>query len=129
MRDINFSELSGWYMTVYSMKSSQLGFNPVYGDDAPTVDQVRGLVGPAILEFGVPWGGHCENAEPAIQAALAASKLPHIKVYDAPGKALGRAFRVKLWPTLIVLKDGSEVARLVRPLQAEDVSRLLARLG
>ena len=31
------------------------------------------------------------------------------------GKRLGRTFGVKLWPTLIVMVDGHEAARLVRP--------------
>jgi thioredoxin 1 len=39
----------------------------------------------------------------------------HIRVEDGRGRPLGRSFRVKLWPTLVFLKDGKEVARLVRP--------------
>jgi thioredoxin 1 len=39
----------------------------------------------------------------------------HIKIPDASGQRLGRSFGVKLWPTLVFLKDGAEVARLVRP--------------
>jgi len=54
------------------------------------------------------------------------SALSHIKVYDGKGKRLGRAFRVKLWPTLILLRDGQEVARLVRPLLADEVRQLVA---
>jgi thioredoxin 1 len=39
----------------------------------------------------------------------------HIKVEDGKGKPLGRSFRVKLWPTLVFLRDGQVVARAVRP--------------
>lgn len=110
------------------MKSSQMGFNPDYAEDAPTLEQVNGLVGDALLEFGAPWCGHCQAARPAVQEVLSEhSQLPHIKVYDGKGKPLGRAFRVKLWPTLIFLHDGKEVARLVRPLRADEVRRLLAK--
>ncbi|PKH03060.1 thioredoxin [Psychromonas sp. MB-3u-54] len=110
------------------MKSSQLGFNPDYTKDAPTLEQISGLVGDAILEFGVPWCGHCQAARPAVKEGLSEhSQLPHIKVYDGKGKTLGRAFRVKLWPTLILLHDGTEVARLVRPLNADEVRQLLAQ--
>ncbi|MEO6361999.1 MAG: thioredoxin family protein, partial [Caldimonas sp.] len=38
-----------------------------------------------------------------------------VKVEDGSGRHLGRTFSVKLWPTLIVLRDGRETARLVRP--------------
>jgi thioredoxin 1 len=68
-------------------------------------------------------------AEPAVQETLTEqSNLLHIKIYDGKGKKLGRAFRVKLWPTLILLRDGKEVARLVRPTQADEVRQLLAHL-
>jgi thioredoxin 1 len=50
-------------------------------------------------------------------------------VEDGPGRALGRSFRVKLWPTLVFLKDGREVDRVVRPQSAEAVAERLARLG
>jgi len=109
------------------MKASRPGFNPGYEEDAPTLEQVNALGGDAILEFGAPWCGHCQAAEPAVQEVLSEySELLHIKVYDGKGKRLGRAFRVKLWPTLILLRDGQEVARLVRPLHADEIRQLVA---
>jgi thioredoxin 1 len=45
----------------------------------------------------------------------------HLKIEDGPGRALGRHYRVKLWPTLVVLRDGQEVGRLVRPAAVQDV--------
>ncbi|WP_287962740.1 thioredoxin family protein [Alcanivorax sp.] len=80
------------------------------------LDKVDGLV---VVEFGANWCGHCLAAQADIENALEA--LPdgqHIKVEDGPGRRLGRSFRVKLWPTLIVMKDGQEVARAVRPDRA-----------
>jgi len=110
------------------MKASQPGFNPDYEEDAPTLKQVSELLGDAILEFGAPWCGHCQAAQPAVLEVLTEhSELLHIKVYDGKGKRLGRAFRVKLWPTLILLRDGKEVARLVRPLHVDEVRELLAQ--
>jgi thioredoxin 1 len=53
--------------------------------------------------------------------------ISHVKVEDGPGRRLGRSFRVKLWPTLIVLKDGREVARVVRPRNAEEVRAALVK--
>jgi len=52
----------------------------------------------------------------------------HNKVEDGPGRRLGRSYRVKLWPTLIFLRDGQEVERLVRPTQAAEVAAALHRL-
>ena len=39
--------------------------------------------------------------------------VDHIKIEDGPGKPLGRSFDVKLWPTLVFLRDGKVVRRLV----------------
>lgn len=103
------------------------GFNPEYGEDAPTLEQVSNLTGVTILEFGAPWCVHCQSAEPAVRAVLTEhSKIRHVKVYDGKGKRLGREFRVKLWPTLVLLREGKEVARLVRPLLADEVRQLVA---
>jgi len=108
------------------MTLQQNGFNPSYSEAVPTPEQVSTLDGEALLEFGAPWCGHCIAAEPAVQEAfIEHENLPRIKTYDGKGKPLGRAFRVKLWPTLIKLQDGQEVARLVRPLHADDVRKLL----
>jgi len=53
----------------------------------------------------------------------------HIKIEDASGKRLGRAFGVKLWPTLVFLKDGKESARIVRPAGAGEIREALERLA
>lgn len=110
----------------YSMKTCQTGLDLDYAEDVPTLEQVNRLVGYTILEFGAPWCGHCQAARPAVQEVLTEySQLRYIMVYDGKGKRLGRAFRVKLWPTLILLHNGSEVGRLVRPLKVEEVRQLV----
>lgn len=43
----------------------------------------------------------------------------HIWVEDGKGKPLGRSFRVKLWPTLVFLRDGQVRQQSVRPEAAE----------
>ncbi len=112
------------------MKASQMGFNADYSDDAPTLEQVRQLSGDALLEFGAAWCGHCQAARSPLQQVFADyPELPHIKVADGKGRPLGRAFAVKLWPTLILLRDGEEVARLVRPVRADQVRQLLMQTG
>ena len=110
------------------MKISATGFNPDYAEDAPTFEQVSSLSGDIVLEFGAPWCEHCQVAHPAVQEVLTEhAGLSHIKIYDGKGKPLGRAFKVKLWPTLILLHDGEEVARLVRPLRADEVHQLISK--
>jgi thioredoxin 1 len=107
------------------MKACQIGFNPEYQEENPTIDQIGKINGYAVLEFGTPWCGHCEAAIPSVRQVLSDRQLPHIKVVDGKGKALGRSFKVKLWPTLILLNSGKEIARLVRPIDADEVKQLL----
>ena len=98
-----------------------------YAVDEPTRADIDARSGETLLEFGAPWCGHCIAAQSPIEAALAArAGVVHIKVEDGRGKPLGRSFRVKLWPTLVLLRDGVEVARVVRPVAVDDVARLLA---
>ena len=90
--------------------------------DEPTRAEVDATTGPLVLEFGTGWCGFCRAAQPLIAEAFADYPgVPHVKVEDGPGRPLGRSFRVKLWPTLVFLKDGKEVARTVRPDSAGDV--------
>ena len=59
-----------------------------YSAEAPARDELDRLAGPTLVEFGTE---------------------------DGPGRRLGRSFQVKLWPTFVFLRDGREVARVVRP--------------
>lgn len=96
---------------------------------APSRETVARFKGAALLEFGTPWCGHCARAQPLIEAALSAHPgVEHLKVEDGPGRPLGRSFGVKLWPTLVFLKDGAEVARLVRPHERTAIEDALAQI-
>ena len=97
-----------------------------YSDAEPKRAEVEALPGATVVEFGNAWCGHCRRAQPLIEAAFDAHPdVRHIKVADASGKRLGRSFGVKLWPTLVFLRDGKEAARLVRPADAAEISRAL----
>ena len=111
---------------VSHMHSDQNAFNSDYSEVAPTLEQVSEMIGDIILEFGAPWCTHCQVAQPLVQEELTEHpELVHIKLYDGKGKPLGRAFNVKLWPTLILLRDGKEIDRLIRPVRVDEIHHLL----
>ena len=98
-----------------------------YTEEAPSRAGIDASSGPLLLEFGAPWCGHCRAADPLIEAALADHPaVRHLRIEDGPGRPLGRSFRVRLWPTLVFLRDGQEVARATRP---DDVGELRAALA
>ena len=96
-----------------------------YSDKEPSRLEVEALPGATLLEFGNPW---C--AQPLISEALETQlSVRHFKVSDASGRRLGRSFRVKLWPTLVFLKNGGEVSRLVRPTTVDAIRDALAGIA
>ena len=98
-----------------------------YQNPGPAAADVEALKGATVLEFGTPWCGYCRAAQAPIGEALAEhAEVRHVKVEDGSGRPLGRLFRVKLWPTLVFLRDGKEVGRLVRPREAGPIRDALA---
>ena len=98
-----------------------------YSSTEPARAEVDAYPGATLIEFGNSWCGHCRAAQPLIAAAFAEHpQVRHVKVADASGKRLGRSFGVKLWPTLVFMRDGQEVAKLVRPRDGEAVRQAFA---
>jgi thioredoxin 1 len=97
-----------------------------YSPAQPERSEIDASPGLLVLDFGTDWCGHCRAAAPLIEQALASvPEARHIKVEDGSGRTLGRSFKVKLWPTVVVIKDGREVARVVRPDDAAALRKAL----
>jgi thioredoxin 1 len=89
--------------------------------------EVDAFTGPTLLEFGSSTCGYCRAAQPDIAAVMKNHPaVRHIKVEDGRGRALGRSFRVRLWPTLVYLEAGTEKARVVRPDNAAEIEAIFA---
>ncbi len=106
-----------------------MAFATKYATIEPSRAEIDRSAGALMLEFGSPDCGHCRFADPAIERALAThSEVQHLKVEDASGRPLGRSFEVRSWPTLVFLRDGIEVSRLVRPAGVAPIARELDRI-
>jgi len=103
-----------------------------FAPETLTRAELDALPGATVLEFGTNWCGWCRRAQPMIEQALAGNpgdQAPRlIKVEDGSGFPLGRSFGVKLWPTLVFMRDGVEVAKLVRPNNIEQIQQGLAQI-
>ena len=110
-------------------EEAAMGLNTHFPASEPARAGIDALPEAVVLEFGTDWCGHCIAAQPLIAAAFARHpQLRHLRIEDGPGRPLGRSFRVKLWPTLIFLREGREVARLVRPTDAQAIERAMAQI-
>ncbi|HEV3262636.1 MAG TPA: thioredoxin family protein [Gemmataceae bacterium] len=86
----------------------------------PTREEVDRMPGPVLLEFGTPSCGFCRAIRPQLAAMLPQfPDVRHITIEDGPGKALGRSFRVQLWPTFVFLRDGRVIKQAARPNAGE----------
>jgi thioredoxin 1 len=106
-----------------------MAMSHAYAEVEPARTEIDALQGPALLEFGSVSCGYCIRAQSLLTTAFAAHPdVRHVKVEDGSGRPLGRSFGVKLWPTLVFLRDGKEVVRLIRPTRAPEVSEAFNRI-
>ncbi|MGH8028656.1 MAG: thioredoxin family protein [Arenimonas sp.] len=104
-----------------------MAFTDNYAAQEPARADVDALPGLTLLEFGAPWCPICQGAQPMLAEALAPHPgVRHIKIEDGRGKPLGRSFAVRLWPTVVLLRDGFVMGRWVRPHNGAELVAALA---
>lgn len=97
-----------------------MAYTPSFSPETMTRAEVDASTGPLVLEFGTNWCSVCQGAQALVKQTMDEHpEVPHIKVEDGPGRALGRSFKVKLWPTLVFLRDGKVQAQMVRPTASD----------
>jgi thioredoxin 1 len=100
-------------------------YNAEFAAEEPTRAAVNALHGTLLVEFGTPWCPHCQAAQTPLAKVLAKqTDVEHLKIEDGKGRLLGRSFHVKLWPTFVLMRDGAELARVVRPTSTGDIESL-----
>jgi thioredoxin 1 len=125
-----------WYQLTGALKDYRqrseetMPYTQQYTPESLTREDVDQSDGPMVIEFGTNWCGFCQGAQADIEAAMANHpNLRHLKIEDGKGRVLGRTFGVKLWPALIFIKDGQEVARVVRPTSQSEIEEALGQIG
>ncbi len=68
---------------------------------------------PVLIDFWAPWCGPCEMMAPAF-AAAAKELEPHVRLLKLSTEEepiMGRRWNIRSIPTLVLVKDGKEIAR------------------
>ena len=77
----------------------------------------------SLIDFWAPWCGPCRMTGPQVEAAAEVldgkASFFKVNVDDNPG--LARKFGVMSIPTMVVLQDGEEAARMVGARNREDI--------
>ena len=96
-----------------------------YQAHAPDLETVEAMRGPVLVDFGTDWCGHCIAARAPVDAWVQRHEgLEHLRIEDGRGRPLGRAFRAKRLPTLVLPRDRREIARAVRPREGRELPAL-----
>lgn len=83
--------------------------------------------GPAVIKAWAPWCGSCRALAPHVDRVAATSGVPvlDLRIDDDPDNLVD-AFLVRSVPTLIGLRDGTEVARLTGAQTVDNIEALFA---
>jgi thioredoxin 2 len=102
--------------------------HPVIVTDANFAEEVERSPLPVLLDMWAPWCGPCRMIAPIIEqlAGELAGRVKVAKLNTDENPITGSRFNVRSIPTLLVLKDGQEIDRLVGAFPKQEILRRLA---
>jgi thioredoxin 1 len=94
------------------------------------LDGIRGQDKPVLIDFWAAWCGPCKMVAPEVEAIAEsyADKALICKVNVDEQASIAAEFRVMSIPTLVLMKDGKEVNRIVGYKTRRELAKALDNL-
>ena len=109
-----------------SCKNSLLDTNPVELDESNFDHVIVNSDIPVIVDFWAPWCGPCKMMAPHFsQVAAQNPTVIFAKIDTEASPRLSQAFNIRSIPTLVLMKNSTELARMSGALRATEMQQWL----